>query len=506
MIKPLLLILSSFFVSSLLAQVALPVNIKGAKIWLKTTANDVQEPAWENQLTKQKIVTTPTENFTTINHNQVPNLDAHQTSLAPLLANTNLAQATIFTVYQAKGKEKILWHLVENGATKVVLTTHRLSDLSNYEYLNFQNIKPNVPTINTYFHHSGNNQKAVKSHLQLAQLPEDQHLPVQAFSGALAEIIVFNRVLDEQERRKVASYLAIKYGLTIQDEYDQTYLSSEGVTIWKTPFGQPKFHRITGIGRDEGSQLNQQKSTSSYDPDFLTIELTSKQLAIPDQAFLLWGDNDGTLTFAKSNRLQARLMNRHWQMQVTEEAHLLPTKLSIDPKSFHLQPKANETFWLVIDTTGNGQFQTEHLQYLPLSAETTNKQLVFDNIVWDSDHSGKDGFTIAIGSKELTEISPEALALLHEQENLTHTSTIPQFDVYPNPSTDGLFQVKIRPNSLKQITLKIHNALGQEITQQSFVGKDYYFYENRLVENGIYFLTITEKEAVYSRKLVVDGW
>ncbi len=88
--------------------------------------------------------------------------------------------------------------------------------------------------------------------------------------GYCPEFIVYNRVLTTKERLQVESYLAIKYGITIDD----SYLNSKGDTIWdKNKNGSYK-NRITGYMRDEASGLYQRVSTTSYEEGQLDIDDT----------------------------------------------------------------------------------------------------------------------------------------------------------------------------------------------------------------------------------------
>ena len=48
------------------------------------------------------------------------------------------------------------------------------------------------------------------------------------FDGYSPEVIIYGRYLTPAERRKVESYLAVKYGITLNN----SYLDSEGNLIW----------------------------------------------------------------------------------------------------------------------------------------------------------------------------------------------------------------------------------------------------------------------------------
>ena len=90
-------------------------------------------------------------------------------------------------------------------------------------------------------------------------------------TGAITEGIYYNRELTATEAQKVSSYLAIKYGITLDTNilrndilgnYD--YINSSGTTVWSGTNGtfSPYHNNVFGIGRDVNSALNQMISTS----------------------------------------------------------------------------------------------------------------------------------------------------------------------------------------------------------------------------------------------------
>lgn len=86
-------------------------------------------------------------------------------------------------------------------------------------------------------------------------------------NGFIAEFMVFDHLLDENERFQVESYLALKYG--INKRFD--YVSPSGTTVWDYEKAQDESNpdenylcRVTGIGCD-GMSLDQGKSTTYYD-------------------------------------------------------------------------------------------------------------------------------------------------------------------------------------------------------------------------------------------------
>lgn len=112
--------------------------------------------------------------------------------------------------------------------------------------------------------------------------------------GRVAEVVVYNDILSAGNREKVQTYLALKYGLAL----NQNYTASNGTTIWSLAGNTGYNNRITGVGRDDNSGLLQKQSTSTIN-DELTVGIgniaSTNQLnsANPSNLkFMLWGHND----------------------------------------------------------------------------------------------------------------------------------------------------------------------------------------------------------------------
>lgn len=80
----------------------------------------------------------------------------------------------------------------------------------------------------------------------------------QAYDGFMAEQVVYNGVLSSSNRSRVESYLAIKYGITL----NANYVNTSGSTIYNiSSYNQ----QVIGIGRDDNENLLQKQSHSSDD-------------------------------------------------------------------------------------------------------------------------------------------------------------------------------------------------------------------------------------------------
>ncbi len=82
-----------------------------------------------------------------------------------------------------------------------------------------------------------------------------------AFPGDIQEIIWYRQDVSNTERQQIESYLALKYGITLDQTTATDYLASDGTTkMWDANAGAGYNNDIAGIGRDDYSALGQVQS------------------------------------------------------------------------------------------------------------------------------------------------------------------------------------------------------------------------------------------------------
>nr|WP_321222405.1 choice-of-anchor D domain-containing protein [uncultured Psychroserpens sp.] len=145
-----------------------------------------------------------------------------------------------------------------------------------------------------------------------------------SFDGRIAEVITYNsRKTDNnlsQERNRIQSYLAIKYGITLGvNGTTQDYVNSDGNVIWDQSANVGYNYDIAGIGRDDISELNQKQSRSVNDATdgtgriegILTMGLndiydtnrdhiSANPTTFNNKEYLVWGNNGADLNLAAS--------------------------------------------------------------------------------------------------------------------------------------------------------------------------------------------------------------
>lgn len=90
------------------------------------------------------------------------------------------------------------------------------------------------------------------------------------YNGDLAEVIIYvgNVELTNSEVLKIESYLAFKYGKTLDNTDGGTagdLINSNHVTIWDADDNNTYHHEVIGIGRDDASDLTQKQSNTRDD-------------------------------------------------------------------------------------------------------------------------------------------------------------------------------------------------------------------------------------------------
>ena len=143
----------------------------------------------------------------------------------------------------------------------------------------------------------------------------------------IAEFLVYDTTLKNNERQRVTSYLALKYGRTLQAENGREwgaidYLLSDGKVVWKALENGVYSHNIAGVGKDETSGLYRYRSRSTtpiwyreqgwlhdwstdytdtadiyfgdQSPDIVAMSIVDRG-EVDDKEFLVWSTNSGQL-------------------------------------------------------------------------------------------------------------------------------------------------------------------------------------------------------------------
>lgn len=385
-------------------QKVLPGAVEDPSFWIKTR-NNADAYYWESLTKKEGKISQKKQTGTAFNFNPSIVFDTAQDSLILPLGIESKRRQTLFIVYKVKDslKEQFLWTINDPQKTLSVATNKRLVDLKKYSYQSYQEkIKPHKANIH-FFQQNVTDSIAKLSSLTIGQKSKFEKLPPEEFSGNISEILVYNRVLSGKETQKVASYLGIKYGISLSQFEIKNYLNSQGETIWDIDHHKNFDSSITGVGRDDASGLLQLKSSNMIEEGLLTIELKSKSGTIPNNYFAFWSDNGKKLLVKKQEQGEPIGIARQWQLDFTN-----PADLSLDwafnPAFIKGTLPKDTYYWLLVDYSGKGTYDEKDSEYIRLASTSSTEKLVLNDFNWNKQKSGKAKFTLKVAPEMFSRV------------------------------------------------------------------------------------------------------
>ncbi len=380
-------------------------NIIEPEVWLRADQLGKDSTLWEDK-SKNKFDAIPNEGFklktdSLINFNKAISFDGDSNQLTIPLNFSDATQLTILTVYNSKGTldERIIWSTIINPQQEVMLSTQKIKGPTSVAMYSEGNI--NLPVINIASQYWGDPGDVVEdATLFLGGSPLTN---LNSYTGEIAELIAFERLLGDVELQILQSYLSLKYGATYQYS---NYISSKGKILWDYLDNEEYSYAIAGIGRDNGVDLYQKQSSNVEEPGILTIgagqivkDNESNLSSIDNGNFLVWGMNQGETTIELSDSIiypyAMPVMERKWKMQVSgNEAKNISTELRFDVNDLIGE---STKCYLAIDRSGIGDFSSDDVEYFVTTNITEDGIATFNNIQWDNDNSGSDVFSLSFG-------------------------------------------------------------------------------------------------------------
>ncbi len=280
------------------------------------------------------------------------------------------------------------------------------------------------------------------------------NLPAQV---DIAEIIIYASTLSAAERNKIESYLAVKYGFTLNQAAANAndYTASNGTIIWDRAANSGYANDITGIGRDDASALSQKQSRSINATSLVTLyngtyaagnfpllNSANTNSFSNDVSYVLIGDNAGTTALDQCIfNGKAQRMQRVWKVSKTGPA--FPVTLAVDQASVPASvkniivstnpafPPASTTLYPV--TIANGKIYADvtlsHNDYFSFSSDTLIVTMVATQPLCSNPNSGGVTTTVTGGNPPFTyswSPSGQTTANLVNVAGGTHILTITQ--------------------------------------------------------------------------------
>ncbi|MBR3648160.1 MAG: T9SS type A sorting domain-containing protein [Paludibacteraceae bacterium] len=195
---------------------------------------------------------------------------------------------------------------------------------------------------NIYYYHTGCHIDSIPKALRLgsaiAHYTKDSvaHTDTLSANIAMEEFAYFPNNLRRTESASFITYLALKYGITLDD--NAAYVSPAGDTLWHNERDRHYYHRVVGIGADTvhgwASAVSQSKEQAAF---------TVSSTALRAGEYVIMGDNDGTLSWIPQPDSYYRL-ERQRQMR-RHASHPVPAVLGWRPAHPEQLP---DSVWLVV--------------------------------------------------------------------------------------------------------------------------------------------------------------
>ena len=279
-----------------------------------------------------------------------------------------------------------------------------------------------------------------------------------ALDGNIAEIIVYNSLNPPSpaELLRINSYLALKYGITLDQLNPFHYLASDGSTLMWNATGAGSYkHDIAGIGRDDCSALDQRQSRSVNGDAIVTMGLGTIATSnanngnsfSSDKMFLVWANDDASSAFANaaSSNLPSgvnRRMTRVWKVE-ENNGEVGNCALQMDLTGLGYTPTSASDYFLLIDDDGSDFSNATKIAASSFSSDVAS----FSNIDLD------DGQFFTLGVHLACDIAISSATPTHEtcpgddDGSITVTATCNscaggtsdiRYSISPDPNSAGV--------------------------------------------------------------------
>ncbi|RYD98941.1 MAG: hypothetical protein EOP54_05885 [Sphingobacteriales bacterium] len=180
------------------------------------------------------------------------------------------------------------------------------------------------------------------------------------FVGHIGETIVYGAgTLLDTERRRVDSYLAIKYGITLGEVATEHYLDTDGNIVWNGASNAAYNNNIFGVSRDDIEMLAQKVSKSVNTGTILTVatinnfvnpnQEAARTAFVNDKTYFLLGDNNVTATPVVDITVAGttwKRIQRTWLSQRKNTPNAL--YFQADLSSYGINFGAGSTVWMLV--------------------------------------------------------------------------------------------------------------------------------------------------------------
>jgi len=332
------------------------------------------------------------------------------------------------------------------------------------------------------------------------------------FKGYSPELLVFDRVLSPVETSIFESYLAVKYGVSM----DRSYLSGTGRIIWDYKSNAAYNNRITGYGREDLTGLNQRMATTSYQEapyysDSCDSYLangannlsSSKRLLVMgsesddpmnDGQYVLFGDDNKPLTATGNSMPGYKTMQRKWLVNANRNSRNWIELSYFDSLATDFAVHKNDTY-LIVDSTGTGEFSSYPQQYLTTGLDASRLKIIFKNIRWAANK--KNYFTFGYKSQSLVKRHDNS-------EPEAQPDPVSDLRIY-YPDLNDLSHITVKLQTVKPTStmIMVFDMAGRNVFRKELPESiDVQYTEIKLPTSGVFIVKVLNNETRYTQKVV----
>ncbi|UUV21436.1 T9SS type A sorting domain-containing protein [Paenimyroides aestuarii] len=290
------------------------------------------------------------------------------------------------------------------------------------------------------------------------------------------EVIYVNDTFTELDHQQIQTYLSIKYGISLID--NANYVDANGKQIWNHQLNPAYNNTITGLGRSDYFGLNKLETVNSVD----------KRLAISSDGFanneyLFVGSTNEKTNFVKEN--DTEILDSSWLVQTNKKPAVANLRFNLGTL------KTTGTYQLAINPSAT-TFEND-ANVLRVEGKVQGNELVFENVVFDTDGNGYDTFSIVHTTQSKQTTKPEIVSNLDSKVN-----------AYPNPASINE-TVNVTYNFGKPTNLNIHvfTLDGKLVSKKEVNNIESYVFDTTFSSNGVYLIVSTYNGEVTTNRIIV---
>ena len=280
------------------------------------------------------------------------------------------------------------------------------------------------------------------------------------FHGDLAELLVFTSYITETERKSIEAYLALKYGVTLDQSILRDYVIA-GDTVFKAATEMISFSNdVAGIGQSDVMALFQPQSMSINNEVVVLIQTPAD---LNDHEFLVWGNNgmtsDSVVTGNNPSGMTHR-MAREWRIQETGDVGSVSLRINVSSllgkkstvNDYRLMTSANPDFsggtsWVPSAVNGStvvfDGVQLDDLNYFTVAYNQLSDPVAVDDTITVNEDTSFVDLNVLINDQDPDfNIDSTTFTILSNAANGVSTINGPGIIRYsPNLNFNGLDSV-----------------------------------------------------------------